>query len=117
MLIDFRLVHSLLSAAGDPEVKMHQFAMWVRVRTWNKAPQMPTDSPQEEEVAHARAEGAAGGGREASGARRLELELLVGAAPPELRARGPSRSSQAVLSQREAEEALSGTWSWRVWAA
>ena len=73
---------------------------------------MPTDLPQEEEVALARAQGAAGGGR-AGGARRLELKLLVGAAPPELRAWSPSRSSQARAGPgpqpARSEEALSRT--------
>ena len=40
---DFRLFHSLLSAAGDPEVKMREFAVGVRVGPGNKAFQMSSD--------------------------------------------------------------------------
>ena len=38
---DFRLFHSLLSAAGDPEVKMHEFAVGVRVGPGTKLPRCP----------------------------------------------------------------------------
>ena len=38
---NFRLLHSLLSAAGDPEVKMHEFAVGVRVGPGTKLPRYP----------------------------------------------------------------------------
>ena len=38
---DFRLFHSLLSAAGDPEVKMCEFAFGVRVGPGTKLPRCP----------------------------------------------------------------------------
>ena len=38
---DFRLFHSLLSAAGDPEVKMREFAVGVRVGPGTKLPRCP----------------------------------------------------------------------------
>ena len=41
LLFDFRLFHSLLSAAGDPEVKMREFAVGVRVGPGTKLPRCP----------------------------------------------------------------------------
>ena len=41
MPLDFWLLHSLMSAAGDLEVKMHEFAVGVRVGQGTKLPRCP----------------------------------------------------------------------------